>query len=35
MYKTEQENFWKGTFGDDYVSRNTEDMLKWKNCFLE
>lgn len=32
MYKTEQENFWKGTFGDDYVSRNTEE---WKNCFLE
>ena len=25
MYKTEQENFWKGTFGDDYVSRNTEE----------
>ena len=25
MYKTEQENFWKGEFGDDYINRNTEE----------
>lgn len=23
MYKTEQENFWAGEFGDDYIQRNS------------
>ena len=26
-YLTEQENFWAGDFGDDYIARNSSDGL--------
>ena len=26
-YSTEQENFWAGDFGDDYIARNSSDGL--------
>lgn len=26
-YKTEQEHFWQGKFGDSYIQRNIEDMI--------
>ncbi len=31
MFKTEQENFWAGSFGDDYISRNKSDELLASN----
>ncbi|MBD5555782.1 MAG: pseudaminic acid biosynthesis-associated methylase [Roseburia sp.] len=27
MYKTEQENFWKGEFGTEYIKRNREEVF--------
>lgn len=30
-YKTEQEEFWRGSFGDDYVERNKSDELLASN----
>ena len=27
MYKTEQEQFWSGEFGDAYITRNNDDRL--------
>lgn len=30
-YKTEQEEFWAGKFGEDYIARNTGDMLLGSN----
>ena len=31
MYKTEQENFWSGEFGDEYISRNAGKSLLASN----
>jgi len=33
-YKTEQESFWAGKFGDDYIARNTGDALLSSNMAL-
>jgi len=33
-YKTEQENFWAGSFGESYVSRNRSDKLHVSNINL-
>ncbi len=33
-YKTEQENFWAGAFGDDYIKRNDNDELLASNYNL-
>ena len=30
-YKTDQENFWAGEFGDDYIDRNKSDQLLASN----
>ena len=30
-YKTEQENFWAGWFGDEYINRNIGDKLLASN----
>jgi len=30
-FKTEQENFWAGEFGDDYISRNTDEDFRKSN----
>ena len=30
-YKTDQENFWAGQFGDDYIDRNKSDQLLASN----
>lgn len=27
VYKTDQENFWKGQFGDDYINRNKDNRI--------
>lgn len=32
--KTEQENFWKGQFGDQYISRNSSKTLQKNNDFF-
>ena len=34
MYKTEQENFWQGDFGDKYIHRNQNKLLIKNNFFL-
>ena len=34
MYKTEQENFWSGKFGDEYVGRNSEQTMLGSNTAL-
>jgi pseudaminic acid biosynthesis-associated methylase len=34
MYKTEQENFWQGDFGDKYIRRNKNKLLIKNNFFL-
>ena len=34
MYKTEQEKFWQGDFGDDYIYRNKDNFLIKNNFFL-
>jgi pseudaminic acid biosynthesis-associated methylase len=34
IYKTEQEKFWAGTFGDDYIKRNTSKKLLESNINL-
>lgn len=34
MYKTEQEDFWSGKFGDDYVDRNSDNQLFYNNIVL-
>jgi spore coat polysaccharide biosynthesis protein SpsF len=34
MYKTEQENFWQGDFGDNYIYRNKNKLLIKNNFFL-
>lgn len=31
MYKTEQENFWAGSFGDEYITRNCSNKLLASN----
>lgn len=28
MYKTEQEDFWSGKFGDAYVERNSDETIQ-------
>jgi len=33
-YKTEQEAFWSGTFGTDYISRNKSDELLASNLYF-
>jgi len=33
-YKTEQEQFWSGTFGDEYIGRNADDFLVDCNASL-
>ena len=33
-YKTEQENFWSGKFGDEYVERNRSAQLLASNIAL-
>ena len=33
-YKTEQETFWSGTFGDDYVARNRDELSISSNTAL-
>ncbi len=33
-YKTEQENFWHGSFGDDYISRNKDNKIFSSNIGL-
>lgn len=33
-YRTEQERFWAGTFGDDYIARNRGDVLLAANVAL-
>ena len=32
MYKTEQEEFWAGEFGDHYIERNMNKDLLASNC---
>ena len=34
MYKTEQEKFWQGNFGDEYINRNKNKFLIKNNFFL-
>jgi len=34
MYKTEQENFWQGDFGDNYINRNKQKLLIKNNFFF-
>lgn len=34
MYQTEQENFWNGTFGDEYIERNCSNELQGSNLAL-
>ena len=34
MYKTDQEKFWQGDFGDDYIYRNKDKFLIKNNFFL-
>jgi spore coat polysaccharide biosynthesis protein SpsF len=34
MYKTEQEKFWQGSFGDRYILRNKNNQLIKNNFFL-
>lgn len=34
LYKTEQEAFWTGSFGDEYVERNNSDQLLASNISL-
>ncbi len=34
MYQTEQENFWAGNFGDEYVERNQGDQMLASNLAL-
>ena len=34
MYKTEQEKFWQGDFGDNYIYRNKKKFLIKNNFFL-
>lgn len=34
MYKTEQENFWSGEFGDSYVDRNFSGKLIASNVSI-
>jgi len=31
MYKTEQENFWAGSFGSEYIARNQGSQLLASN----
>src|SRR5687767_14358699 len=33
-YKTEQEEFWSGDFGDEYIGRNIGDKLLASNLFF-
>lgn len=33
-YKTEQEDFWRGSFGDEYVERNKSNELLASNIYL-
>lgn len=33
-YKTEQENFWQGEFGDEYIKRNNNKKLISSNTAL-
>ncbi len=34
MYKTEQEDFWSGKFGDAYVERNSDETILASNTAL-
>lgn len=34
MYRTEQEEFWSGQFGNNYVDRNVGDELIANNIYL-
>lgn len=34
VYKTSQENFWKGQFGDDYINRNKDPRILTSNLNL-
>ncbi|EHJ94923.1 pseudaminic acid biosynthesis-associated methylase [Vreelandella boliviensis] len=34
MYKTDQENFWAGKFGDDYIGRNSNNKIIASNTVL-
>ena len=34
MHKTEQEIFWQGKFGDDYINRNKKKFLIKNNFFF-
>ena len=34
MYKTEQEKFWQGSFGDQYIFRNKNSQLEKNNFFF-
>ncbi len=34
IYKTDQENFWAGEFGDDYLTRNQSQQLRASNLAL-
>lgn len=34
MYKTEQEEFWSGEFGDEYVKRNNDNKIISNNIYL-
>ena len=34
MYKTQQEKFWQGNFGDEYINRNKNKFLIKNNFFL-
>jgi len=34
MKKTEQENFWQGEFGDEYIDRNQSDILLASNIYF-
>lgn len=34
MYKTDQENFWAGSFGDDYIGRNSNNKIIASNTVL-
>lgn len=34
MYKTEQEEFWSGNFGDEYIDRNNDEKIVANNIYL-
>jgi len=34
VYQTEQEKFWAGSFGQDYIARNKSDILLASNLYL-